>query len=421
MVNSIGARRLNVEALRQRLRQTRSTTHRAPPAPAAATPPAPNALAALVGGEERDGCHVVTTRYTPDAEHACVPLRELWACRGDTLATLARDRRLQDFDFRRTLFLDTETNGLAGGAGTYAFLVGVAYWADDHFCVQQFFMRHPSEEQALLRGLAPLLERTDSFVTFNGKSFDLPVLETRYILARQPRALKTRPHLDLLHPARRLWRLRLPACNLGTLEARILGLVRDEADVPGYLIPHLYNEYLRNRDPQPLRGIFYHNHQDLLALAALATHMARVCDDPERHAAPHGQDYFSLARLYEDDGRVEMAERCYRHALRSPLPNSLRGDCVRRLSMLLKRQGRWDEATDLWRSMLDRGELYPYEELAKYHEHQSRNLAAAERAVLAAYRAARDGHLDLSPSERADLRYRLDRLRRKLKRMEADG
>lgn len=414
MTESVNERRVNVDALRQKLRQIANAPRTAPAQPTPVR--SPGSLTDLMGGEELDGCHVISAFYEVGHHHAGLPLYALWDCAGHTIATLAKDPTLGGFDFRRTLFLDTETNGLAGGAGTYAFLVGVAYWEDEGFQVRQLFMRHPGEEGALLAALNPLLERFDSFVTFNGKSFDLPVLETRYILARQPRALKARPHLDLLHPARRLWKLRLESCNLGTLEQRILGTARDEQDVPGWMVPRLYNDYLRDGDPRPLRGVFYHNHQDLLALAALALHMLRICADPEEHSAPHGQDYFSLARLYEDCSDWAQAERCYRRALTAPMPGSLRSECVRRLSYLLKRQNRWTEATDLWRSMLGRGELYPYEELAKFHEHQSRDLRSAERAVLAAFAAARDDKVSLSQSDRADLRHRLERIRGKLTR-----
>lgn len=416
MNNDISSRRLSIDALRKRLREngTASQREKTPTTSDSPSEGTQKGLTALLGGEEVNGCVVMTKRYEAAYRHGGVPLEALWGCKGSTLATLAKDEGLLGFDFRRTLFLDLETNGLAGGAGTYAFLVGVAYWEGDGFYVRQLFMPHPSQEQALLAALTPLLTQYNTFVTFNGKSFDLPILETRYILARQPRQLKSRAHLDLLHPARRLWKLRLPSCNLSTLEERILGLMRSEEDIPGFMIPHLYNKFLRDGNPAPLKGIFYHNHQDLLSLAALAVQMARICDDPHRHAAPHGQDFFSLARLYEDNRKWVEAERCYRRTLQFPISKNLRHDCTRRLSFLLKRQERWPEATTLWRSMLKCGDLYPYEELAKYHEHHSRNLVAAERAVLAAFAAARDGILTLAESDAEDLRYRLARIRRKL-------
>ncbi len=419
MNTSIGKRRLNIDALRKRLREnntpSRSNTPVQPATPISSIPTVEqDKLLSVLGGEMVAGCQVITKRYEASHTHGQVALGDLFTCRSETLAQLAKDKALSRFDFRRTLFLDTETNGLAGGAGTYAFLVGVAYWENDAFYVRQFFMRHPSQEHALLHNLALLLEKYDSFVTFNGKSFDLPVLETRYILARQPRALKRRLHLDLLHPARRLWKLRLNSCRLGNLEERILHLTRHEADVPGYLIPQLYNDFLRDGDPVPLEGIFYHNHQDLLSLASLAVYMARLYDTPEQYAAPHGHDFFSVARLYEDNKEWARAEAAYRRTLQFPIPQNLRYDCMRRLSFLLKRQEKWQDATSLWRAMLRRGELYPYEELAKYHEHHSRNLHSAEKAVLAALDAAQQGVVSLTTTDREDLRYRLARIRRKL-------
>ncbi len=228
-------------------------------------------------------------------------------------------------------------------------------------------------------------------------------------------ALKGRLHLDLLHPARRLWKWRLDSCSLGSLEQRILGARRSEADVPGYLIPQLYNTFLRDGNPAPLQGIFYHNHQDLLALAALAVHMVRLCADPEHQTIPHGQDLYALARLYDESGHSDEAERCYRRALTAPIPRSLRHECVGRLSLLLKRHQRWDEAAELWRSLLDLGFLYPYVELAKYHEHQTRNFPAAERAILAALAA----DLLLTRSDYDQLHHRLERVRHKQRRATA--
>lgn len=408
-MDRLANRRLDLDALRQRLRQRGSAPPPAPPAPTGGS------LEALLGESELPGCYGRTERYAASHRHAGLPLHGLWACPGESLALLAKDPALSRLDFRRCLFIDTETNGLAGGSGTYAFLVGVAYWEGEEFLVRQFFMRHPGEEPALLAALAPLLERFSGFVSFNGKAFDLSVLEARFILARQPRPLKQRPHLDLLHPARRLWKRRLPSCSLGTLEARILGSTRSQADVPGYLIPQLYNDYLRDGEPGPLEGIFYHNAQDLLALAALALHMVQLCHDPERHA-PHGQDIFSLALLFESAQQWAEAERCYRRALAMPLLPRLRAECLQRLSFLFKRLARWPEAADLWHSLLGQGELYPYEELAKYHEHQRQDYRAAKQIVCAALDAAATGALRLDHTARAALQHRLARLEGKQQR-----
>ncbi len=410
---SSAPRRLNLDALRQRLRQPTPSVETPPPV---ALPPENSAVDPLVhviGGAISEGCHVITARYQTHHRHAGLPLEELRNAHGTTLARITRDPRLADFDFRHTLFIDTETNGLAGGAGTYAFLIGVGYWDDDHFVVQQFFMRNPSEERAVLAHISVLLERFDSFVTFNGKSFDIPVLETRYILSRQPRPLRQRLHLDLLHPARRLWKWRLESCALGQLEQHILGTQRSEADVPGYLIPYLYNTYLRDGNPHPLKGIFYHNHQDLLALAALAVHVTRLVADPDHYTPPYGQDHYALACLYEECGELAAAEAAYHRALRAPLPKQMRCDCLRRFAGLLKRQQRWEEAAELWRVLVAQCELGGFEELAKWHEHVRKDYSAAERAVIAAFTASEQRRLYLTGDQRNALSHRLERIRRK--------
>jgi uncharacterized protein YprB with RNaseH-like and TPR domain len=403
-------RRFNLETLRDRLKG-RSTPPDSPEPRAPMPPPSP--LADIVGGEEIAGCHVITTRYEPDYNHAGFPLFDMWESQGNTLARLSRDTRLESFDFRRTLFLDTETNGLAGGAGTYAFLIGVGYWEGDYFYIRQYFMRHPGEERSVLAHISTLLERFDSFVTFNGKSFDIPVLETRYVLARQPRPLRQRLHLDLLHPARRFWKWRLDSCALGYLEQHILGVARSEADVPGYLIPYLYNTFLRDQNAHPLKGIFYHNHQDLMALAALAVHMTRMVSDPTRHAAPYGHDHYALGCFYDEYGDLAAAEAEYKRALRSPIPHTMQSDAMRRLGVLFKRQQRWEEAAEYWRVLVAQHELIGYEELAKWHEHVRRDYGAAERAVVAALAAVSSGRLGVSLEQRRGLEHRLNRIRKK--------
>lgn len=418
-MTDIAEKRLNIAALRQRLRDLQ---------PQRATPPEPpraqvrRPVEAFLPGRELSNdagtCYVVETRYSLDHAHAGIPLAALLYPHGPALACLAKDEVLASFDFRRAVFLDTETNGLSGGAGTYPFLVGLGYLEDETFHVRQFFLRHPGEERALLAELEPLLARFDGIVSFNGKSFDVPVLETRFVLARRPSPLSNCMHLDLLHPARRLWKLRLERCALSDLERHILGNQRDESDIPGWLVPRYYTDYLRTGNADLLKGIFAHNHQDLLTLAALSVHMARLCESggtaTGRAASHHGSDLFSLARLYEETNRLEEAEATYRRALNAPLSPHLRIEAVRRLSLLLKRQGRWEPATRIWEKLLGRGELFPYEELAKYLEHRTRDFPAAERLVLEALREHQRGRLRLRHDEIAALRHRLARLRRKM-------
>ena len=168
----------------------------------------------------------------------------------------------------RLAFLDTETTGLAGGTGTYAFLIGIGRVEPDGFHVRQFFMREYAEERSLLAALNKHLEGFDVLVTYNGRAYDQPLLETRYRITRHKPPFARMTHLDLLYGARRLWKLRLESCRLMQLERQILGVER-EGDLPGDLIPYVYFEYLRSREARRLVPIFHHNAIDILTLACL--------------------------------------------------------------------------------------------------------------------------------------------------------
>jgi uncharacterized protein YprB with RNaseH-like and TPR domain len=311
-------------------------------------------------------------------------------------------------DYRRAAFIDTETTGLGGGAGVYCFMVGVgtfeAWQPDDpaqlpsapdldatptHFVVRQYFMRNPAEERSLLLALADQLAPYAMTVTFNGRAFDLPLLRTRYAQNRRmlplaPEATDLlradRPHLDLLMPARKLWRRRLQSCRLIHLEQQILGLYRTEEDVEGRLIPELYQAYVQTGNAAALRGVFYHNAEDIVSMAALAEQLGRAFTEGEAPAAQTGRaqpvvglDWVGIAQAHEHTGNLALAEAAYRHALSSVSASAARGETFRRLGELLKRQARWPEAAELWQQWLTSVpgvDPTPYEELAKYCEWQ---------------------------------------------------
>src|SRR5438067_5043793 len=251
----------------------------------------------VVGGEVVDtgaGSLLVVRREYPLAHrHGRVPLDGVRRAPLDVLARVARVEG-DGLAAERLLFLDTETTGLAGGTGTYAFLVGAGWIEGDAFVVTQHFMRDLDEEPALLAALAPLLERAGGVVTFNGSGFDLPLLETRFVLARRrwPALL---PHLDLLRPARRVFTVRCADCRLTTLEREVLGLERED-DVPGALIPALYFDFLRSRRAAPLARVFDHNRHDVLSLVALLGWFGRALATPDHLGA---EDLAGLGRLWE--------------------------------------------------------------------------------------------------------------------------
>ena len=229
----------------------------------------------VVGGtlESNDAGSFVVISETHPLPHG---LSQAWPGDADrrALTTLSGDPELEDFELERALFVDTETTGLAGGTGTYAFLVGCGWVEDGALRVEQYFMRDHADEPAMMAHLARLIARFDWTVSFNGKSFDLPLLRTRFIMNRRRTALDALGALDLLHVARRLWRYQLPRRDLGTLEREILGVER-ELDVPSHEIPDIYFRYLRTGDARELVPVVAHNRVDMVSMAAL---LARACD-----------------------------------------------------------------------------------------------------------------------------------------------
>ncbi len=313
--------------------------------------------------------------YPSDYRHGLTPLRISVPLL--TISQWARDPRLAVMPIESFAFLDVETSGLSGGTGTYAFLIGVGRFEGDTFHLAQYFMRDPAEESAMLEGLMEFLAPNSALVTFNGKAFDAPLLVTRYLLHNIPIPFKDFAHLDLLPLARRLWRDRLPSRALKYLEENVLAAPRTIDEVPGYEIPYLYFDYLRTGDAGPLKGVFYHNAMDIVALAALMNHMASILHAPFDGQVQHGLDFISLGKLFEDLDRREEAARLYERGLEVGVGEADFGSAVQRLSALQRRRGDLESAVALWQKAATEGHVYAYIELAKYYEHQRRNYAEA--------------------------------------------
>src|SRR5206468_8969208 len=256
---------------------------------------------------------------------------------------------------------------------------------NERFVLVQHFMRDFDEESALLAALNPLLDRASGIVTFKGSGFDLPLLETRFVLARRhwPAALA---HLDLLRPARRVWSAHFDDCRLPTLEREVLGLVRED-DVPGYLIPALYFDFLRYRRAAPLARVFAHNRDDVLSLAALLAWFADALGDAPSVRA---HEWAGLGRLWESVDPAR-ALSCYRAALDAGLGGEAAHWVRLRLAWWEKRAARWDAACALWDAARQHPlfDPRPWEELAKFHEHRRRDFAAARSIVTDALGLAR--------------------------------
>lgn len=380
-------------------------------------------------------CYVAEWRYPLSHRHGHAAvgatLGVSLAAASPMLARSARERgALGAVHPERVLYLDTETTGLAGGTGIYAFLVGVARFIGDELVVRQLFMRSLSEEHALLHALAQELAECDVLVTYNGKAFDWPLLETRFALGRRQGPRRPRDpgaHVDLLFAARRLWRGRLESCTLGQVERDVLGVLRGE-DTPGWLIPQLYFTYLRSRDIRPLAGVFRHNTLDVLSLAALLGRVAAIGAGPaSRQGATPADELVGLGRCLEDAGELERALACYERALAGAgLANgALRAAVVcearMRAGLLLKRLRRASDAVGHWEALVmsrrpgnAQMDVRPYEELAKYYEHIARDRAVARTYVLAALDVLDAAPLHAVSRERKRLLHRLGRLDRVL-------
>ena len=373
--------------------------------------------------------------YPLDHFHGHHALSELLAHPAAGPALLAHDERLAEVAFQRVAFIDTETTGLAGGTGTYAFLVGVGLFDEEQFTVHQFFMRDYDEEPAQLTALGQLLAEVEAVVSFNGKAFDLPLLETRFIMVRQPPSLVDAPHLDLLPPARRFWKHRLESCALSSLEVEVLGVQRTQDDVPGWLIPSLYMEYARSGDARDMPRIFYHNAQDILSLVTLAARMCDLLAAPLALAGSPtgsngsaelagsspgpslpGEDLYGLGRFFHEVGQPDKAEAAYRQAALACRSAPVREMAMRDLAYLLKRQERRAEMLPWWQQLAENeGAVYACEELAKHYEWHVGDLPQAiawtERAIGLAQAWPPD------PQRRealAGLEHRLQRLQRKV-------
>lgn len=315
-------------------------------------------------------------QYPIDYRHGSIDLcaeREM-----DVLAAYSHAPRTTQRDGCNVVFLDTETSGLMGGTGTYAFLIGIGYRTPTGFEVIQLFMRDPGQEAALLAALDEWLAKFDVVVTFNGKSFDIPLLTTRYQMNGFTVPFGNFEHVDILHVARKLWRDRLPSRALSELEKEIVQFYRTGEDIPGWMIPQIYFDYLRDGNAQPLAGVFYHNAQDILSLAALFGHIAAMLKDPTHLAGGYGLDIAAIARLYEGMGWIEQAAHLYEYSLEiGDLPEAFFFKTMERYALLHRRNGDWEKAALIWKKAADHGQVFACVELAKYYEHREQDYAEA--------------------------------------------
>lgn len=355
--------------------------------------------------------YVVESVYEAGHVHGAIPLHRALAVDPVRLAGQIRDPRLGDVQPAAFYYVDTETTGL-GGAGTMVFLAGVARFDGGTLRLRQYLLPGPEFEGGLLGGLGEDLASAGALVSYNGKSFDVPALEVRYILSRQRPGLRTMPHLDLLHPNRRLFRGVIDSHRLVHVERDLLGFERED-DCPSAEVPERYFRFQRSGDPTHILPVLRHNAWDILSLVALAAHLAAVCEGP---------DYpMQAARAAEYAGDHAAAAVRYEAALAGSLPRAERLEALERAARSHARCGNWEAAAACWRALIDEPRsrrLLPYVELAKIAEHRFREPAEAYALIDTAIALLSHGLLPPGPANGElalpALEHRRARLRQRL-------
>jgi len=286
-------------------------------------------------------------------------------------------KNAEGIDLSSMLFLDTETTGLAGGTGTLPFMIGAGRFTPDGFITSQIFARDPSEERAQLELLDRMMAGVRSIVTYNGKSFDIPILKTRYIMNGFPSPFTEVVHFDLLPLSRRLWRRRLESRSLKDIETEVIGFARGQMEVPGWEIPVLYFNYLRTGDPTQMAGVFYHNAIDIQSLAALFLYINKIADKPDESSTLPSLDLLSMAVQLEATGEIDKAVSLYDQLLTTELPEAYSVELHLRYARILKQNGRFDQAVSVLNNGGELKNIHVLIQMAKVLEHQRRDHTGA--------------------------------------------
>jgi len=353
--------------------------------------------------------------YPAEARFGAFTIGDLACIRAADLSILTGNPEWKKLSPSRLLYFDTETTGLSGGTGTIPFMLGFGFLEGETFQVRIFTLSDLTREKEFLETVDRFLDGLDfcATVTYNGKCFDFPLMETRYILQRRKFPLLSCPHLDFLYPARVLWRHTYPSRRLGFLGDILLGLSREE-DVDGSLIPHLYFRFLRNGDSSMLEKVMEHNALDLVGLAMLLRLGAGYLEDV---SLVHDEgEVMGTARLLESSGYWEQAVERLTLARSMACREEVQTLATRRLSRMKKKQKLYSSAIELWEELRAMGDAGALRELSIHYEHRERDFHRALKLV-------QDGlsQVELSTTQRLDLEKRLQRLQEKIRRVESDG
>ena len=377
--------------------------------------PAVKSVPAPIEPGHREPVQLFENPYTLGARYGQVMISLGLEIPGKALAKLSHDVAFEGLSLDSALFLDLETTGLAGGTGTLPFLVGMGYYRDGRFNVAQYFLSEMGDEGRMVRELGQFFREMDfkSVVTYNGKAFDMPLLETRFALQRERFPLAGLPHLDFLFSARHLWKHRYESCRLSHLAREIVRADRDE-DIPGAEIPIRYFQYIRSGDFSLIEPILYHNQEDILSLLGVVIEGALLFDRGRRPSQDKADamDLVGIGRLYESVGDLERSVELFEKALGGDLSGEVSVQVRTKLSRHFRKNRAWDKAVPLWQGAAGGDAFSSCRELAMYYEHREKNYEEAIRAAEEGLALA----MGVSPQYEQDFRKRLERLKHKVRR-----
>ena len=388
------------------------------PTPAQKSPPSPKPTAS----SDREPFQFTENSYSLDAHYGKVTVGAGLEIPGQVLACLSREPAFEELDLSTALFLDLETTGLSGGTGTVPFNIGLGYYRDDKFWIGQYFLNELAAESRMLLDLERLLKDMDfqSIVTFNGKTFDVPLLETRFILQRIPFRLGELPHLDFLFPARSLWKHKYESCRLSFLAHNVLVTGRDD-DIPSAEVPWRYFQFLQTGNFDLIEPVLYHNAEDILSLLGLVILGASIFSDDPDSCSSDAMDYFGAGKVLEKVGETEKAADYFQRALNGTLSDAVGLSTRRRLAAQYKRAQYWEKAVVIWTEMVQAQDassdlLYSLRELSMYYEHRAKNYPDAHKYAEEGYVVS----MGFSEHYLRDFTHRKDRLKQKLKQQKEE-
>jgi uncharacterized protein YprB with RNaseH-like and TPR domain len=352
--------------------------------------------------------------YPITSQFGKIELSQWFTISSKSVAIISGDNDFLNLDPMKFLYFDTETTGISGGTGTIPFMLGFGFFENDFFKIKIFVLNDLYKEEKFLEEIDEFLESHNfsATVTYNGKCFDFPLMETRYILYRKRFSLLKIPHLDFLFPARTIWKNTFESRKLGYLGDVLLGISRDE-DIDGSQIPALYFNYLRNNRFFLIEKVIEHNALDLVGLSSLLLLGLRYVEDIS-FTNDEGE-IFGVAIFYEKYGDLEKANKLYEVLKDSASRKDIISNSIKRLSAIKKKKKLYIEAAELWKILSNYSDHTAYKELSIYYEHREKNYFKAIEFVERGLEK-----IDLTKTQKRDMEKRLKRLQRKIKALEIE-